>query len=53
MANRMVDAARSILNSYLPDVYIYTDMVKGKEAGRWVHYNIEPYRVENNSRKIN
>ncbi len=34
MANRMVDAARSILNKYLPDVYIYTDVVKGSDAGR-------------------
>ena len=29
MANRMVDSARSILNSYLPDVYIYTDVARG------------------------
>ena len=29
MANRMVDSARSVLNSYLPDVYIYTDMARG------------------------
>ncbi len=34
MANRMVDSARSILNKYLPDVYIYTDVVKGTEAGK-------------------
>ena len=34
MANRMVDAARSVLNKYLPDVYIYTDVVKGSDAGR-------------------
>ena len=34
MANRMVDSARSVLNKYLPDVYIYTDVVKGKEGGK-------------------
>ncbi len=34
MANRLVDSARSILNQYLPDVYIYTDIVKGTEAGK-------------------
>ena len=34
MANRMVDSARSVLNQLLPDVYIYTDAVKGAEAGR-------------------
>lgn len=34
MANRMVVAARSVLNKYLPDVYIYTDVVKGAEGGK-------------------
>lgn len=34
MANRMVDSARSVLNSYLPDVYIYTDAIKGADAGK-------------------
>jgi RNA 3'-terminal phosphate cyclase-like protein len=29
VSNRMVDSARSILNSYLPDVYIYTDVARG------------------------
>lgn len=32
MANRMVDSTRSVLNQLLPDVYIYTDAVKGAEA---------------------
>ena len=36
MANRMVDSARAVLNNYLPDVYIYTDTVRGAEAGRYV-----------------
>lgn len=36
MANRMVDSARAVLNNYLPDVYIYTDTVKGAEAGKQV-----------------
>lgn len=33
MANRMVDAARGVLNRYLPDVYIYTDHFKGRDSG--------------------
>ncbi|CAG8498981.1 3433_t:CDS:2 [Dentiscutata erythropus] len=33
-ANRMVDAARSVLNRYIPDVYIYTDVYKGEESGK-------------------
>lgn len=34
VANRVVEAARSILNKYLPDVYIYTDHYKGADSGR-------------------
>ncbi|XP_065834537.1 RNA 3'-terminal phosphate cyclase-like protein [Oscarella lobularis] len=34
IANRVVDAARGILNKLLPDVYIYTDHFKGDEAGK-------------------
>jgi RNA 3'-terminal phosphate cyclase-like protein len=33
MGNRMVDKARSILNNFIPDVYIYTDHYKGKDSG--------------------
>ncbi|GAB5365807.1 hypothetical protein AAMO2058_001089900 [Amorphochlora amoebiformis] len=32
-ANRMVSAARSILNKFIPDVYIHTDHCKGKSGG--------------------
>eukprot|EP00854_Cymbomonas_tetramitiformis_P002017 gene2017-2706_t len=31
-ANRMVDAARGVLNDLLPDVYIFTDHASGKQA---------------------
>lgn len=33
-ANRVVDAARSILNTCLPDIYIYTDHMKGPQSGK-------------------
>ncbi|CDH54147.1 18s rrna biogenesis protein [Lichtheimia corymbifera JMRC:FSU:9682] len=33
-ANRMVESARSLLNRYIPDVYIYTDVYKGAESGK-------------------
>ena len=33
MANRMVDGARKVLNNYLPDVWVYTDVHKGKTSG--------------------
>ncbi|CAG8492721.1 11135_t:CDS:2 [Scutellospora calospora] len=29
-----VDTARSVLNRYIPDVYIYTDVYKGEESGK-------------------
>ena len=33
-ANRMVDAARGVLNKFLPDIYIYTDHLKGNRSGK-------------------
>ncbi|KAJ8260559.1 hypothetical protein COCON_G00162820 [Conger conger] len=34
MANRIVDSARSVLNKFIPDIYIYTDHMKGANAGK-------------------
>ncbi|XP_036384947.1 RNA 3'-terminal phosphate cyclase-like protein [Megalops cyprinoides] len=34
MANRIVDSARSILNKFIPDIYIYTDHMKGANSGK-------------------
>ncbi|XP_042660812.1 RNA 3'-terminal phosphate cyclase-like protein [Tyto alba] len=34
MANRMVESARSILNKFIPDIYIYTDHMKGVSSGK-------------------
>ncbi|XP_056259671.1 RNA 3'-terminal phosphate cyclase-like protein isoform X1 [Seriola aureovittata] len=34
MANRIVDSARAILNQFLPDIYIYTDHMKGANSGK-------------------
>ncbi len=33
-ASRIVDAARGVLNHFIPDVFIYTDHYKGAESGR-------------------
>lgn len=33
-ANRLVESARSLLNRYIPDIYIYTDVYKGAESGK-------------------
>ncbi len=33
MANRMVDGSRSVLNHFLPDVWVYTDVHKGRTSG--------------------
>lgn len=32
--NRLVEAARGILNQFLPDIYIHTDHCRGKECGK-------------------
>lgn len=39
-ANRMVEAARSVLNRYIPDIYLYTDVYKGEESGRSPGYGL-------------
>jgi len=36
MANRIVESARGVLNQFLPDIYIYTDHMKGVNSGKWV-----------------
>lgn len=33
VANRMVDTARGVFNSFLPDVWVYTDHYKGDRSG--------------------
>ncbi|XP_033502878.2 RNA 3'-terminal phosphate cyclase-like protein isoform X1 [Epinephelus lanceolatus] len=34
MANRIVESARSILNQFIPDIYIHTDHMKGANSGK-------------------
>jgi RNA 3'-terminal phosphate cyclase-like protein len=40
MSNRMVDAARGVLNAFLPDVYVFTDHSSGAEAGNSPGYGV-------------
>lgn len=37
-SNRMIEASRSILNRYIPDIYLYSDVYKGEESGKFVAY---------------
>ncbi|TXT15616.1 hypothetical protein VHUM_00119 [Vanrija humicola] len=39
-ANRMVEAARGVVNRYTPDIYLYTDVYKGDEAGKSPGYGL-------------
>ena len=39
-ANRMVEAARSILNRFIPDIYLYTDVYKGDDSGKSPGYGL-------------
>lgn len=39
-ANRMVEAARAVVNRYTPDIYLYTDVYKGDEAGKSPGYGL-------------
>lgn len=40
VANRMVEAARGLLNQYTQDIFITTDAAKGKESGQSAGYNL-------------
>lgn len=33
-SNRLVESCRSVLNTFIPDIYIYSDVFKGPEAGQ-------------------
>ena len=35
-SNRMIEASRSVLNRYIPDIYLYSDVYKGEESGKYV-----------------
>lgn len=39
-ANRIVESSRSLLNKFIPDVYIYTDVYRGPESGRFDHLRV-------------
>ncbi|OLL21934.1 putative RNA 3'-terminal phosphate cyclase-like protein [Neolecta irregularis DAH-3] len=34
IANRLVESTRSVLNRFIPDIYIYTDVYRGQESGK-------------------
>ncbi|KAJ9116193.1 hypothetical protein QFC20_000873 [Naganishia adeliensis] len=48
-ANRMVEAARSVLNRYIPDIYLYTDVYKGEESGKSSGYGLTLLSLSNTS----
>jgi len=33
-SGRMIDSARSVLNRFIPDIYLYSDVYKGDESGK-------------------
>jgi hypothetical protein len=35
-SNRMIEATRSVLNRYIPDIYLYSDVYKGEDSGKYV-----------------
>lgn len=34
MSNRMIDEARGVLNRYIPDLYLFSDVYRGEESGK-------------------
>ena len=43
---RLVDTTRSVLNQYIPDVYIHTDHYKGKDSGLSAGYSLALFAGE-------
>ena len=41
-SNRMIDTARSVLNRYIPDIYLYSDIYKGEDSGKCVIFTFSP-----------
>jgi hypothetical protein len=39
-SNRMIEASRSILNRYIPDIYLYSDVYKGEESGKYAPFQL-------------
>jgi len=39
-SNRMIEASRSILNRFIPDIYLYSDVYKGEESGKSPGYGL-------------
>jgi len=33
-SNRMIEASRSVLNQFIPDIYLYSDVYKGDDSGK-------------------
>ncbi|ETW86070.1 hypothetical protein HETIRDRAFT_122241 [Heterobasidion irregulare TC 32-1] len=33
-SNRMIEASRSVLNTFIPDIYLYSDVYKGEDSGK-------------------
>jgi RNA 3'-terminal phosphate cyclase-like protein len=38
--NRVIESVRSVLNQFIPDIYIYTDIYKGNESGKSPGYGL-------------
>jgi hypothetical protein len=35
-SHRMIEASRSLLNRFIPDIFLYSDVYKGEESGKYV-----------------
>ena len=37
----MIEASRSVLNQFIPDIYLYSDVYKGNDSGKQVNPSFE------------
>lgn len=42
----MIEASRSVLNRYIPDIYLYSDVYKGEESGKFVNVYYLPIYIQ-------
>lgn len=41
----MIEASRSVLNQFIPDIYLYSDVYKGNDSGKQVKLPFESNKL--------
>lgn len=41
----MIEASRSVLNRYIPDIYLYSDVYKGEDSGKYARDTFHSHQI--------